>query len=425
MSFPKETLIKGEDIMSELFANPNHHQDIDKGPLDCIIPDYAVLLSQQGYSEQSAHLQLRFLNDMNRWLDQQGIPVADLTEQTIHRYMKSRHHRFRPRRDDAAILNKLVHLLQDHCLLPMEVTRLPDNSCKRLENDYDRYLSEERGLSVATRTNYRIFIQKFMSTQFGDNHPCFANLSAVDVIRFIRHQAEGLKPKSAGLMVTAMRSFFRYLRYRGDITIDLAACIPSIANWQSSTLPKFLRPEQIQQILNQCDRRTAHGRRNFAILLLLARLGLRACEIVSLTLDDIRWQAGEISIQGKGNRLALLPLPPDVGQAIADYLKKDRPTCSTRRVFICMRAPRRGFANSIAISTIVARTLKKAGIDSAHTGAHLFRHTLATEMLRQGAALVDIALLLRHSSINTTTLYAKVDLVALRPLAQSWPGGVK
>jgi site-specific recombinase XerD len=156
---------------------------------------------------------------------------------------------------------------------------------------------------------------------------------------------------------------------------------------------------------------------------LLARLGLRACEIVALTLDDIHWEAGEISIQGKGNRSALLPLPPDVGQAVAASLENDRPACSTRHVFIRMKAPRRGFANSEAISTIVARTLKRAGIDSPHTGAHLFRHTLATQMLRQGAALAHIALLLRHRSLNTTTLYAKVDLESLRTLAQPWPGG--
>jgi site-specific recombinase XerD len=411
--------------MTKLFANSDLPQDLGKGPLDCVIPAYASLLSQQGYTEQSARLQLRFLNDMNQWLAQQRIQVTDLSDQAIHRYMRSRHQRFRPRRDDAAILSRLEHLLHAHGLLPRKVTPFSDYPCHRIENDYDRYLSEERGLSMATRINYRTFIQKFLSTQFGDNPPCFANLNADDVIRFIRHQAEGLNPKRAGLMVTALRSFFRYLRQRGDTTTDLATCVPSIANWQFSTLPKFLQPGQVQRVLNQCDRRTAHGRRNFAILLLLARLGLRACEIVSLTLDDIHWHAGEISIQGKGNRSAQLPLPPDVGQAIADYLEKDRPTCSTRRVFIRMRAPRRGFANSIAISTIVARNLKCAGIDSPHTGAHLFRHTLATEMLRQGAALADIAILLRHSSINTTSLYAKVDLMALRPLAQPWPGGDK
>lgn len=144
-----------------------------------------------------------------------------------------------------------------------------------------------------------------------------------------------------------------------------------------------------------------------------------------MTLDDIRWERGEITLRGKGGRLAQLPLPPDVGKALATYLHKDRPACSTRRLFIRLKAPRRGFANSIAISTLVARTLKKAGIESPHTGAHLFRHTLATEMLRQGASLAEIAQLLRHRSLNTTTLYAKVDLTTLRTLAQPWPGGVR
>lgn len=411
--------------MTKSSANSDLLQCMPKGPLGCILPAYKALVSQQGFSKHSIQLQFRFLNDMNQWLDQQRIQVTNLSEQAINRYMRSRHQRFRPRRDDAAILSRLVNLLHDHGLLPMQVARPPDNPCKRLENDYDRYLSEERGLSLSTRINYRFFIQRFLSTQFGNNPPCFSDLKAAGVIRFIRHQAERLNPKRAGLMVTALRSFFRYLRYRGDLSIDLAACIPAIANWQFSTLPKFLQPEQVQRVLSQCDRRTAHGRRNFAILLLLARLGLRACEIVSLTLDDIHWQVGEISIKGKGNQSSRLPLPPDVGQAIADYLEKDRPTCSTRRVFIRLRAPRRGFANSEAISTLVARTLKNAGIDSPHTGAHLFRHTLATEMLRQGSALADIALLLRHRCINTTTIYAKVDLMALRPLAQPWPGGDK
>lgn len=411
--------------MTKLFTNSDLPKGMDNGPLGCIIPAYAALLSQQGYAELSAYQQLLFLNDLNQWLRQQQIQVIDFSEQTIHRYMQSRHQRFRPRRDDAAILRRLVQLLHAHCLLPEEAKRPPDNPRQQIENDYDRYLSEERGLSVSTRVNYRFFIQRFLSFQYGDDPACFADLNADNVIQFIQNQAERLSPKRAALMVTALRSFFRYLHYRGDIIKDLAACVPTIPNWQFSTLPKFLQPGQVQQVLSQCDRRTAQGRRDYAILLLLTRLGLRACEIVSLTLDHIHWQVGEISIQGKGNRSALLPLPPDVGQAVADYLQKDRPTCSTRSVFIRMKAPRRGFANSEAISTIVARTLKRAGIDSPYTGAHLFRHTLATEMLRRGAALADIALLLRHSSINTTALYAKVDLTALQTLAQPWPGGAK
>ena len=409
--------------MPRFFTESNLPQKMDQGPLCGVIPAYAALLSQQGYSQQSAHIQLRFLSDMNQWLRQQRLQVTDLTEPTIHRYLRSRYQRFRPRRDDASILKKLLQVLHIQGLLPEEDTQRLDNPRQRVEHEFDRYLSEERGLSIATRINYRPFIQRFLSAQFGDKPLCFADLNANDVIRFIRNQAPRLNPKWAGLMVSALRSFFRYLRHRGDITTDLAACVPAIANWQFSALPKFLQPYQVQRVLSQCDRTTSQGRRDYAILLLLARLGLRACEIVALTLDDIHWEAGEISIQGKGNRSALLPLPPDVGQAVAASLENDRPACSTRHVFIRMKAPRRGFANSEAISTIVARTLKRAGIDSPHTGAHLFRHTLATQMLRQGAALAHIALLLRHRSLNTTTLYAKVDLESLRTLAQPWPGG--
>lgn len=408
--------------MIKFFAATDFPKTVDQGPLAGIVAAYAALLSQQGFSRQYARLQLRFLADLNQWLLERGLQIIDLTETTLHQYLSSRHQRFRPRHDDQSILRRLLQLLKTQGLLPEAPASLA-NPYQSVEDDFDRYLAEERGLSTATRINYAPFVHRFLSAQFSAKPPRFADLNAEGVIRFIQDQARGLNPKRAGLMVSALRSFFRYLRHRGDIAIDLAACVPPIANWQFSSLPRFLQPHQVQQVLRQCDRRTARGRRDFAILLLLARLGLRACEIVSLTLDDIHWQTGEITIKGKGKRIALLPLPPDVGRAIADYLKKDRPVCSTRHVFIRMRAPRRGFANSEAISTIVARSLKRAGIDSPHRGAHLFRHSLATQMLGQGASLGDIALLLRHRSLDTTTLYAKVDLKALRALAQPWPGG--
>jgi integrase len=160
-------------------------------------------------------------------------------------------------------------------------------------------------------------------------------------------------------------------------------------------------------------------------LLLLARLGLRACEIVALNLEDIDWENARITIRSKGGRWAQLPLPTDVGKALALYLRHGRPTCSCRRVFIRDRAPRIGFANSIAVSSLVMRALERAGVDSARKGAHLFRHSLATDMIRQGASLDEIGELLRHQSPNTTAIYAKVDLPALRPLALPWPGGVQ
>ena len=410
--------------MSQFFTIACIPPHMCEGPLGRLLPAYIALLSEQGYTQQSAHLQIRFLVDLNQWLHRQRLCIADIREPTLRRYLHSRHQRFRPRRDDSSILKRLLHLLQTEGLLPKAPPPVA-NPRQCIENDFDRYLSEERGLSTATRVNYRPFIQRFLSAHFGTNPIRFTALDAKDVIRFILNHAPRMSPKRAGLMVTALRSFFRYLRHRGDITTDLASCVPPIANWRFSSLPKFLQPLEVQRILNQCDRQTAQGRRDYAILLLLIRLGLRACEVVALTLDDIHWQAGEITIRGKGSRWARLPLPADVGQALAAYLKKDRPRCSTRRLFIRLRAPRHGFANSIAISSLVARTLKKAGIHSPYKGAHLFRHTLATQMLQQGASLADIANLFRHQSLNTTTLYAKVDLVSLRPLAQPWPGGAQ
>jgi len=181
----------------------------------------------------------------------------------------------------------------------------------------------------------------------------------------------------------------------------------------------------VQKVLHDCDRRTGIGRRNYAILLLLARLGLRAGEVVALNLEDIDWDNGHITVRAKGGRWSQLPLPADVGKAIALYLRQDRPHVSCRRVFLRHRAPTVGFANSIAISSLVMSALKRAGVESARKGAHLFRHGLATDMLRHGASLDEIGDLLRHKSPNTTAIYAKVDLVALRSLALPWPGGAR
>jgi integrase len=181
----------------------------------------------------------------------------------------------------------------------------------------------------------------------------------------------------------------------------------------------------VQRVLDGCERETPDGKRNYAVLKLLARLGLRACEIVALTLEDIDWTNATITVRCKGGRSAVLPLPSDVGQAVATYLRVGRPHCDSRRVFVRHRAPIRGFAHSITVSTIVRRALIRAGVESVRKGAHLFRHTLATDLLRQGASLDEIGEVLRHRSPNTTALYAKVDLIALQSLALPWPGGAR
>lgn len=407
--------------MPAFIPTPHLSSRLFRGPLGRFVPRYRAVLATEGYTSRTSEMHLCLLANLNEWLERCHLQASDLTEKTIGRYFEYRRRHFHTLPNDQSILGKVLHLLQDAGEVRGKCPPITRGPHRRVEEDYDRYLAEERGLAIATRLNYGPFIDFFLRDQFGMRPPRFRSLSARDIVTFVRREAAHYSPKRAGVMITALRSFLGYLRYRGYVRTDLAACVPSIATWSFSSLPRFLQPMQVRHVLRICDRRTALGRRDYAVLLLLARMGLRACEVVSLTLEDINWRAGEITIYGKGNKMSRLPLPSDVGEAIAAYLVKGRPRCSSRRVFLCTRAPRRGFKNSVAVSTIVARRLKQSGYTGPHTGAHVFRHTLATNMLRSGASFDEIAQLLRHQSFNTTALYAKVDLSALRPLAQRWP----
>src|SRR5258708_39623068 len=281
----------------------------------------------------------------------------------------------------------------------------------------------ERGVNEATIMRQTPVISALLAECFQTEMPDFHQISASDIAGFVQRQAERITTKSAPTVVTALRSFFRHLLHRGAIETDMAVCVPTISTWSLSGVPKFLPAEQIQRVLDSCDRNTAIGKRNYAILLLLARLGLRAGEVVTLTLDDIDWGAGLITVRAKGKRVTQMPLPVEVGAAMADYLRQARPHCSCRRVFIRKNAPWGGFANSVAICSLVDRALKRAGVESAYRGSHLFRHSLATQMLKQGASLPEIGNLLRHRLPDTTAIYAKVDLISLRSIALPWPGG--
>jgi site-specific recombinase XerD len=229
----------------------------------------------------------------------------------------------------------------------------------------------------------------------------------------------------AKLLTTALRSFLRYARYRGDITTDLAAAVPCVANWSMTSIPRGIPADAVRRLLASIDRRTPLGRRDYAILLLLARLGLRASEVALLELDDIDWEAGQLSVRGKGGRHTALPLSAELGEAIAAYLRQGRPRSTSRRVFLRIRAPIRGFLGPRAVGSLVRHALARAGVEAPSKGAHQFRHALAMQMLHHGASLTEIGEVLRHRSPQTTTIYAKVDLAALRPLALPWPGGVR
>jgi integrase/recombinase XerD len=339
---------------------------------------------------------------------------------------RSRARRVQAHSDDAAALRQFLEFLRHEGSIPPEKVAVPRlTPAQRQTRDFETYLRNERVLAQSTIAYYVRFIRAFLEDRFGNGRAALSRLRAVDVVRFVQRQVPRLHQRYAKSLTGALRSFLRYARYRGHITCDLAAAVPCVPNWSMTSIPRGIPPEAVRQLLASIDRRTPVGRRDYAILLLLARLGLRASEVVSLELDDLDWAAGQLNVRGKGNQPAALPLSPEVGRAIAAYLRHGRPLSPSRRAFLQARAPIRGFLGPAAISTIVRRALERVGIRSPTKGAHQFRHALATQMLRGGASLTEIGQVLRHRSPQTTTIYAKVDLDALRPLALPWPGGAR
>jgi site-specific recombinase XerD len=272
-------------------------------------------------------------------------------------------------------------------------------------------------------SDYSHTARDFLDYRFGGLALHLERLRARDLHNFVLREIRRVSRSHGKGAVAALRSFLRFLLQRGAIQTDLARTLPGVATWRLSHLPKSLPPEQVEQLLACCDRSTPTGKRDYAILLLLARLGLRGGEVLTMTLEDLDWERSEIVVRGKGQRLERLPLPAEVGAALACYLRDVRPARATRRVFIRMKAPLRGFAGPSAIGCIVRRALRRAGLNPELKGAHLLRHSLATNLLRQGASLSEIGQLLRHRQPTTTQIYAKVDIAALRGIALPWPRG--
>jgi site-specific recombinase XerD len=325
---------------------------------------------------------------------------------------------------DATALRYLLDFLRrEGVVAPEKIAARRLTPAERCAQGYAAYLRDARDLASATIINYVPFIRGFLTHRFGEGPVRLSRLTAGDVVRFVQCQAPQLHRKRAKLLTSALRSFLRYARYRGAVTLDLAAAVPAVANWSMSSIPRAIGADHVRHLLASLDRRTAIGRRDYAIVLLLARLGLRASEVALLELEDLDWEAGQLSVRGKRGHRTALPLPADVGAAVAAYLRHGRPPSTSRRVFLRGKAPIRGFQGATGVGSLVRHALHRAGIHTPTTGAHQFRHGLATEMLRHGASLTEIGEILRHRSPQTTTIYAKVDLTALRTLALPWPRG--
>jgi integrase/recombinase XerD len=392
------------------------------GPLERYGPGFVAELARLGYTGNSASGQMFVMGHLSRWLAAEGLDTSGLTPEVADRFLAARRAAGYVLYLSPKALVPLLTYLRSSGVIPPAPAAAPASPVEALLDRYRRYLVTERGLTPATARGYADSVRPFLAGREKAGVLDLAGLTAAEVTRFVVQACPGQRKGTAKLTVTALRSLLGYLHVVGEIAGPLAWAVPAVASWRLAGLPAALEPGQVAALLASCDRGTGVGLRDFAMLTLLARLGLRAGEVAALTLDDISWRAGEITVRGKGNRSERLPLPADAGAAIAGYLREGRPVPfeGTRRVFLRVRAPHRGLTSG-GVTQAVFSTGQRAGIGPVC--AHRLRHSAATGMLRAGASLPEIGQVLRHRRLLSTAIYAKTDTKALRALARPWPTG--
>lgn len=391
------------------------------GPLELCAEGFVAALGEAGYRPAAATSQVRLLAHLSRWLEAEGLRPADLTEAQLARFRREYVVGYASLRGLAATMEPLLGHLRGLGMIPAAEPRSLTAADELLES-YRRYLTIERGLTTGTARGYVDIVRPFVKSRVNTAGEVeLWELSPADVLAFLLAETRRRSRKSSKLLVSALRSLLGFWHVQGVIARPLVGAVPSVAGWRLQGLPRALDSEQVAALLGSCDRCTVAGIRDLAILTMLVRLGLRRGEVSALTLDDIDWRAGELIVRGKGGRVERLPLPDDVGEAIAVYLRDGRPPgFAGREVFVRIKAPRAPLTAG-GVTQVVGSASKRAGI--GEVTAHRLRHTAATELLRQGAGLQEIGELLRHRSVLTTAIYAKVDRDRLRELARPWPTG--
>jgi len=390
------------------------------GPLTAFAPGFSAELVARGYRPRSAAAQMALMADASRWLAGHGLDERDLSEARVDELVAHRRVSGPATLLSSRAMVPLLEYLRSVGAAPLAVTVPAATAAEELVERYATYLSDRRGLARSTVRNYvwvaRVFLDWREATVGALE---LERLDAAAVSEFVLEQAARSCVGTAKCMVTRLRVLLRFLHVEGEIEHTLADAVPSVAGWRLAGLIKALDSRSVARLLAGCDRRTRVGRRDFAIVVLLSRLGLRAGEVAALQLVDIDWRAGEIMVRGKGSRHERLPLPADVGDALAGWLERGRPRRDSSFVFTRLRAPYIGLTSG-AVSQLVRRVSVRAGLGPV--GAHRLRHTAATEMLRAGGSLTEVGQVLRHRGRDVTSIYAKVDRLALVQVVQPWPG---
>ena len=395
------------------------------GPLVPWLNGFAEALNAQRFSHRTVHEALRWIAHFSEWLEQQQIGLFSVSGEDVTRYLQTRPLRSQ-RRSTRAPVRRLMMYLQCEGVIEQDNPARPPTSVERCVQEYVQYLREQRGLAEDTIVYYSFRAGNSLQHRFGQGEVVLSQLNAADVIAFVRHETDRVTSRrSKAVVAGSLRAFLRYVHAREEGMPDLASQVPKVASWPMTSVPRAIAVDQAQKLLNSVNRGTPVGRRDYAILLLLIRLGLRAVEIVFLTLEDVDWAAGTLTVTLKGGRRSVYPLTEEIGEAIADYLRNGRPKSNERRVFLQTRAPFRAFRRGCNLGDMIRDRVERAGVDAPTRGTHQFRHALASKLLNEGVSLSDIGDVLGHRKADTTRIYAKVDILALRTLALPWPGGAQ
>jgi site-specific recombinase XerD len=389
------------------------------GRLGPFVEGYRVWLLERGYTPGTVRGMLKVLGQLGRWMEREGREPGQIDVAAVEAFLaflRSDGHRRVP---TVRALRSMSLYLREVGVITVDDGPRELTPVEGLVGAYRDWLVTERGLAAATVLRYENLARRFLTERVSPADELgVEGLSGADVSAFLLRECARVSVGSAKGRVAELRSLLRFLYLRGFTELALADSVPSVAGWRDTSIPATMPRADVERLLASCERAALGGARNFAMLMLLARLGLRSVEVARLELSDLDWRAGELVVRGKARREDRLPLPADVGDALAAYLSL-RGKRSSRRVFLTVKAPTRPLRADL-VGDVVQRACQSAGI--AHVGAHRLRHALATELLREGASLIDISQVLRHSDLATTAIYAKVDLGRLRQVARPWPG---
>ena len=388
------------------------------GPLVPYVTEFRADLEAQGYRPHARSDQLRVMAHVSRWLGAKGLEAGDLTPERVEEFLVARRKAGYVLWCSTKGVAPLLACLRRLGAAPVVELTVPTTPADQLIEDFRVYLVEERDLAAATVASDLHVARLFLASRPQVERLRLDDLGATGVVDFVQEECRHRTSGSARYIAAGLRAFLRFCHLAGHTSRPLADAVPKIAVWRLAALPRTLDRAGVAALLESCDRRTTFGRRDFAVLTLLARLGLRVGEVAALRLEDIDWRKGELLVRGKGRRHERLPLPTDVGEAMTSWLQRGRPRCGAREVFTRVRAPHRRLS-STGLSSIVRAACKRAGIPRVN--AHRLRHFAATAMLQAGAGLAEIGQVLRHRSPLTTAIYAKVDHSSLRLLAKPWP----